>query len=91
MTTRRWIGLIALLALALGFAAESRRQSSDRPGAGYTVACKVFAARASERPPGTGGVDDSYFLLGIAAVGFLGFRLRRGSAVGARLSSLIRR
>lgn len=74
MTTRRWIAVVALL--ALGFASELRR-ADDRHGAGYNVARVLVAARQSGRPSRPVGTDDLYLLLGVAAAALIGSRLRR--------------
>jgi hypothetical protein len=77
MTTRRWIAVVALVALTLGTAMEWRRWAGQRQRPGYRLASVIVAGRNSRqrhRGPCTG---DPGLLVAITAAALVGYRLRR--------------
>jgi hypothetical protein len=77
MTTRRWIAVATLVALALGAAKEWRRRAVQSQRPGYRIASAVMAgrnARQASRGPGT---DDPGLLVAITAAALVVGSLRR--------------
>jgi hypothetical protein len=77
MTLQGWMITIACVALMLGLAVEWRRGASDRHGPGYDRARAVFALRGHRRTSGGYRTDDAWVVIGVAASGLIGGRLRR--------------
>jgi hypothetical protein len=69
--------MVALAALALGFAIEGRRSAKARHGAGYERARAIFAARQVRGAAGGYGTEEFWLVLGVGSAALLGTRLRR--------------
>jgi hypothetical protein len=77
MTTRRWIAVVILVALALGAAKEWRRRADQQRRPGYLIASTVMAgrnARQAYRGPVT---DDPGLFVAITAAALVVGGLRR--------------